>query len=192
MRSLWLPSTLVLLLAAGAIACSPADSDHTPEPEVEATAPVGGEAPTTIDDPFAYTDQLLSRREAALRVEGEVVMGDASATFVAWLEDHEPVLIEERVSLGDYGHEQSRYVLARGQLVLYESSGTRTITDPALPAGQESLEVVLTFDVDGRPRFTAMTVDGRSVEIDETRIQGAVARAATLRRAALDAATRSG
>lgn len=180
-------TTVMLLLLAAA--CSPPESGSRPEAGVEVAPRPVDEA--SIPDPFAYTDELLERRETMRRIEGDLVMGDASARFVAWLEEGEPVLIEESVSLGDYGNQNNRYALASGQLVLYEHSATRTITDPSRPPGSEEVESVLTFDVDGSPRYTAMTVDGDPVEVEEAHIRGALARTATLRRAALDAVARS-
>jgi hypothetical protein len=188
-------ATLLLPVLATTVACDSSESGVLRETEVEETAPA---APRPLDDeraavpdPFTYTDELLARRDAMQRTEGELVMGDASAAFVAFLDDGEPVLIEERVSLGDYGQQENRYALAGARLLLYESSGIRTIIDPARAPGEEKVEVVLTFDAEGGPHFTAMTVDGRSVEVDETLIAGALARAETLRRATLDAAQRS-
>ena len=93
--------------------------------------------------------ELDGRREGMQRLEGSGGRGAASTTWVAWLEDGVPAVIEEMVDHAGQGRAVARYHLRNGEAFRYEETGARWVVDLSGTGREAPITLQLSFDPDG-------------------------------------------
>jgi hypothetical protein len=142
----------------------------TPPEAVRRTA-----ASTDQPDFAAYERKVegLRRGLAALdRIEGQYIVGDHSATYVAFVDGAVPIVVAEQWSLGEYGGGEAVFHFMRGDLLRYRSR-SRGLSNPGAPSdGWYERTMTLYFEP-GRFVGGTGTINGRSAEPDEHGVRGA-------------------
>jgi len=153
---------------------------------------ITGGSPSSVDlelvrvagETFGEAD-TVALREAAIGkevrryrvVSGAHSAGDYSSRWTAYFDRSGLRYLEEKSDQADYGSAQCAYTFEQGVLRTYISRETRTILDPARPAGKEQCALQLGFDGKGRLSEKGKSVDGRPVPVESTEVHVARARA---------------
>lgn len=112
-------------------------------------------------------------------VEYEVVRGDATSRVRAriWQDPAGggpmiPVLVAERMDLGEYGETRVLYYFMDGILLRMEEEGERRLMDPRDPTRPVPVSARVRFGMDGQVREAIRTVDGSPSPLPPEEIEG--------------------
>ena len=126
----------------------------------------------------------IEARAASFRTDsGTWSAGDASSTFTVLLDGKQPVMLEEKLSLGERGASFSRFFYDNGRLFLYQERGIRMSTnhDRGYPMTVEKrLEIESAFDSSGAVVGSRYAEDGREEAVPEAKVEQALARGGEL------------
>jgi len=128
---------------------------------------------------------LESRLPGFDSIGGRGKSGDLAFSYVAYLEDGEPVLIREHQDLGDYGHSDNEYFFADGVLTYYVQGQISRMLVPGGPPASDAIVLRLHFDGEGRLAYGERTVNGRPVPLEGYEELSVTRRSGALREAAL-------
>ncbi len=140
-------------------------------------------AGTPLDAARARAAEIESRASSFRPDSGTWSAGDASSTYTVLLDGKQPVIIEEKLSLGERGASFNRFVFENGRLFFYQERGIRTSTnrDRGYPMTVESkVEVEIAFDSAGKVVGARYAEDGREGKVPETKVTEALARGGVL------------
>lgn len=133
-----------------------------------------------------WAAQLAAATVDLPSVQYELVRGDATSRVRARYRPAPgggpvvPVLLEERMDLGDYGESLVTWYFHEGGLVLVEERGIRRLADPADPSRPVELRTRLRFGPDGTLRSASRTMDRQPTRIPQEELEGLRAHATLL------------
>jgi hypothetical protein len=121
----------------------------------------------------ARAGQIRSGLSEARRLEGQLVRGDASSTFTAYLgSSNEVVWLHERLDLGDYGSREVEYALSGGTLFYIRETGQLRDLSVAGNGALVPREFEVAIDADGSILKARMVGPGFEAGSDAA-VQGA-------------------
>jgi hypothetical protein len=139
-------------------------------------------APTS---PSAAADSLEARTEARraslVRQPGRTIAGDAVSEWTAYYNGDALLLIDDSVSLGDYGGSRVRFYFDEGRLRLYREEGRRALTGRG-ETGANAIATRIVFDDAGVVAASSYQVDGRDSTLPLSKVEEARNRSVDLLR----------
>jgi hypothetical protein len=153
----------------------------------EAHPPQGGRPDSALapTSPAAAAASLESRVEAEraslLRRPGRTAAGDAVSEWTAYYRGDALLLIDDSVSLGDYGGSRVRFYFDEGRLRLYREEGRRANTGRG-ESGARTIVTRIVFDDAGVVAASSYQVDGRDSTLPMAKVEEARNRSADLLR----------
>jgi hypothetical protein len=133
------------------------------------------------DAAAALEARIEARRGSLVRKPGGTVAGDAVSQWTAFYAGDTLLLIDDSVSLGDYGGSRVRFYFDEGRLRLYREEGRRVNTG-AGERGTRAISTRIVFDDAGAVAASTYRVDGRDSTLPGTKIDEARTRSADLLR----------
>lgn len=167
-------------MALGALAaCGRPDAQppQSSRPDAVPAAPVLSPS----DAAAALEARVEARRGSLVRKPGNTVAGDAVSQWTAFYAGDTLLLIDDSVSLGDYGGSRVRFYFDEGRLRLYREEGRRTNTGPG-ERGVRAISTRIVFDDAGAVAASTYQVDGRDATLPGAKIDEARTRSADLLR----------
>lgn len=144
-------------------------------------APTGDEALAT----WRTEASAIDAREGELQpVDGTWSRGDGEATWRAWFEDDELVLIRENLSFGDYGKRDAHLYFEDGVLRYYAADGTGIVHDAEGAQGMAPIRREVVFDSTGREVASRQETAGIEGPVDSSVVIGVRSHGAELKREA--------
>lgn len=135
------------------------------------------------------TQPLPASRAAAIdanlkaydRISGELVMGDAAATFEAYFYGDTLRYIHERVDQGDYGITENRYYLGAEGLFYFRSERDLVATSPERSGKRDHILLTIAYDGEGKVTQAFKVVNGKVASPREQELVGPKHRLTALR-----------
>ena len=168
------------VVALGALAACGRPDAQPPQasrPDSAAAAPVLSPAEAAA----ALEAGTEARRGSLVRKPGSTVAGDAVSQWTAFYAGDTLLLIDDSVSLGDYGGSRVRFYFDEGRLRLYREEGRRTNTGSG-ERGARSISTRIVFDAAGAVAASTYQVNGRDSTLPDTKVDEARTRSADLLR----------
>lgn len=150
---------------------------------VPTDSPVPSAASTPLESARARAAGLEARAASFRADSGTWSAGDASSTYAVLLDGKRPVMLEEKLSLGERGASFSRFFYDNGRVFLYQERGIRMSTnqDRGYPMTVESrLEVEIAFDSSGKVVGSGYAEDRTPMPLPDTKATEVTRRAALL------------
>jgi hypothetical protein len=127
--------------------------------------------------------RLDRRRPSLVRRQGSVTAGDATSEWTGYLAGDTLHVVDDSLSLGDYGGSRAQFYYEYDRLRFYRESGHRVRTGREA-TGMEHLSVRIVLDEAGTVVASSFLVDGRDTTLPDTRLADVRRRAADFTRAA--------
>jgi heat shock protein HslJ len=131
--------------------------------------------------PMSRAAAIDANLEAYDKLSGELVMGDAAATFEAYFYGDALRHIDERIDQGDYGSTENRYYLGLKGLFYYRSESDLAATSSKRSGERDRTLLIIAYDDQGKIDQAFKVVNGKSVEPGDEELMGPKRRLAALR-----------
>jgi hypothetical protein len=168
------------VVALGALAACGRPDAQPPQasrPDSAAAAP----ALSPAEAAAALEAGTEARRGSLVRKPGSTVAGDAVSQWTAFYAGDTLLLIDDSLSLGDYGGARVRFYFDGGRLRLYREEGRLTNTGRG-ERGAREIAARIVFDDAGAVAASTYRVNGRDSTLPGTKVDEARTRSADLLR----------
>lgn len=175
-RTARLSVSIAAVLVGTFVACGQEPASPPSEVDTLRTVPDDSVAATPTPDPFPAFARRATAIELGLdayrEVDGMWVAGDASSTYSAYFEADSLRLIEESISMGDYGDATAVYYFDVGTPFYIVQDEVRTRLDPGAAGLSDTLQTRVAFGPEGGLVATERIVNGTLGEAPPVEVEG--------------------
>ena len=168
------------VVALGALAACGRPEAHPPQ----ASRPDSIRVPAAVspsDAASALEARIEARRGGLVRKPGSTVAGDAVSQWTAFYDGDALLLIDDSVSLGDYGSSRVRFYFDAGRLRAYREEGRRADAASG-EKGMREISTRIVFDAAGAVAASTYQVNGRDAPLPAAKVEEARNRSGDLLR----------
>lgn len=153
-----------VVAAVGALAaCGRPDA----RPPSSAVAPPSALPPVEAAESLAA--RLERRRPSLVRRAGSLTAGDATSEWTGYFAGDTLHLVDDSLSLGDYGGSRSQFYYEDARLRYYREEGSR-VRMGRDATGMERHSLRVAFDEAGAVLVSRFVIDGRDTTLPDTRL----------------------
>lgn len=179
MRISWIRTAAAAMAALALAGCGSGERPRPRPSPAPAVAPPAG-IPAGEASPESRAGSIRSRLSALETVEGRTTVGDADATWIAYLADGQPVYILETLQPDDLGSGVEEFFFENGRIFFFSQERTAREASGEGSSREDAISLRLAFGSDGRVVTSFKTINGHRVDTAALEAEGARDRGALL------------